>query len=246
MWSKIRTLFKNNLTGILGTIAFHLIIAVVFMMIRFSATKSGLESVIYLDLGEELVSEEFTEPVVAEDPQIEQMVNELMAESRRNIPVNLASQMDEKISTEKYLERLAEDLYGTRPDGYYRQPEHLQELTEPEEKADMYMAPEKSDNQVNEVYKGLTTIYYALENRHHIELPIPVYKCEGAGEITVTIAVDQRGRVVQVELNSEAVNINEYCLEEAAKNAALATRFNIDMNAPTRQKGTISYNFIAQ
>ena len=246
MWSKIRTFVKNNLTGILGTIAFHLIIAVVFMMIRFSATKSGLESVIYLDLGEEPVSEELTEPVVAEDPRIEQMVNELMAESRRNIPVNLASQMDEEISTEKYLERLAEDLYGTRPDGYYQQPERLQELGKPEEKADMYMEPEKSEDQVNEVYKGLTTIYYSLENRYHIELPIPVYKCEGAGEITVTIAVDQRGKVVQVELNSEAVNINEYCLEEAAKNAALTTRFNIDMNAPTRQKGTISYHFIAQ
>src|SRR4030042_2260247 len=139
MWSKIRTLVNNNLTGILGTIAFHLIIAVVFMMIRFSATKSGLESIIYLDLGEAPVREELTEPFVTEDPRIEQMVNELMTESRRNIPVNLASQMDEKISTEKYLERLAEDLYGTRPDGYYRQPE----LAVPGGKADMYMGTEQ-------------------------------------------------------------------------------------------------------
>jgi hypothetical protein len=245
MWSKIRTLIKNNLTGILGTIAFHLIIAVVFMMIRFSATKSDLESVIYLDLGEEPVREELTEPVVNEDPRIEQMVNELLAESRRNIPVNLSSQINEEISTDKYLEQLAEDMNGTRPDAYYRQLERLQELSEPEEIADMYMEPEKSDNQVK-VYKGLTTIYYSLENRYHTELPIPVYKCEGAGEITVTIAVDQRGRVVQVEFNSEAVSTNEYCLEEAARNAALATRFNIDMNAPVRQKGTITYHFIAQ
>jgi hypothetical protein len=247
MWSRIRTLIKNNLTGILGTIAFHLTLAVIFMLFRISANRSNLENIIYLDFGDEPVKEEVKVPGIQANAGVEQEVNELLAESRRNIPVNIATRMADEISTEKYLEKLEEDMNGSRPDEYYQQQERLRELNEKNEKAEMIVAPEKTDkDQESHPYEGLTTIYYSLENRYHLRLPLPVYKCEGAGEVTVTVAVDQKGKVIQAEIAGDAADVDELCFREAARTAALSSRFNADFSAPLRQKGTITYQFIAQ
>jgi TonB family protein len=97
-----------------------------------------------------------------------------------------------------------------------------------------------------EPYTGPTNIYYALENRYHLRLPVPVYQCQGSGLIEVRIVVDQNGRVVQAEINQPGTGTSEACLEEAAKRAALRTRFNADFQAAARQVGTITYHFIAQ
>ena len=247
MWSEIRIKIRNNLTGILGTIAFHLAIAVILMIIKVSSAKSGLESIIFLDLSGEPVKEEILNADIPVDPKVEQLVEDMLAEARRNIPVNVATRMGEEISTEKYIEQLEKDLDGSRPDGYYQQQESMKELIEQNEQADMYVPPEKKEKeQENKLYEGFTTIYYSLENRYHLYLPVPVYKCEGAGEITVTIAVDQIGRVVQVDAGGEPDDPNELCFQEAAKRSALAAKFNADFNAPLRQKGSITYQFIAQ
>ena len=88
--------------------------------------------------------------------------------------------------------------------------------------------------------------FYELEFRYHLKLPVPVYKCEGDGIVEVKIAVDQKGRVVQAEVDKPGDEFNEICLAEAARRAALLTRFNGDFGAPVRQEGTITYHFIAQ
>jgi len=248
MWNAIRIKIKNNLIGILGTIAFHLSILVVLLLIRFSQVRSDLESVIQLEYEEVPEQEESLPSASGGDYAIGQVTDQLLAEAIRNIPVNRAGDLDKEISTEKFVQQIKENLDGSKPDAYYQQQERLKELIEQDEQADMYMEPEikKEDNQENKLYEGPTTIYYSLENRYHQYLPIPVYKCEGAGEITVNITVDQRGRVVQVEMGSEAADANVLCFQEAARKSALETRFNADFNAPSRQKGTITYYFFAQ
>ena len=57
---------------------------------------------------------------------------------------------------------------------------------------------------------------------------------------------DIEGRVVQAEVDKPGDAFNEICLAEAARIAALRTRFNSDFGAPVRQQGTITYHFIAQ
>jgi len=64
--------------------------------------------------------------------------------------------------------------------------------------------------------------------------------------IEVSIVVDQKGRVIHAQVDQQGGSVNEICLAEAAKNAALRTRFNTDYKAATRQAGTITYHFIAQ
>ena len=238
----------NNLNGILGTIAFHLGLAILFLLLRMSSVKSGMESVIYVDFEEQpeaaMPGQEQEQELKAE---VDQRVDRLLAEKMKNIPVNIASDEDDKISTEKYVEQLKEQLSEDHPDEWYRNRERLRELTEAQEHADLYAAPEKQDSgDVNETYKGPTTITYSLEGRYHLHLPIPVYRCEGEGELTIDIAVDQRGRVVQVQVPETGDDFNAICLADAARRAALNTRFNADYNAPFRQRGTITYHFLPQ
>ena len=108
------------------------------------------------------------------------------------------------------------------------------------------MESEDPDQKGAEPFEGPTNIYYELEYRYHRRLPVPVYKCEGAGMIEVKIVVDQSGRVVQVETEKSGQTANDICLAEAARNAALKTLFNADYDAPTRQTGKLIYHFIAQ
>ncbi len=246
MWTRIRKVMEDNMTGILGTLAFHMVLVIAFLFLKMSSIKSDIESIIYLDLGEDAIQEWMPEQHTELTTEVEQRVNEMITDNRRNIPVNIASRMEEEISTEKYLEQLQEQMDESRPDEWSRNQERLRELTMMDEQADAYAQLDEQEESDAELYMGPTTIVYSLEGRYHIRLPIPVYKCEGEGEITLTIVVDQRGRVVQVQVPDEGTSFNDLCLADAAKKSALNSRFNTDFNAPLRQKGTITFHFIAQ
>jgi TonB family protein len=95
-------------------------------------------------------------------------------------------------------------------------------------------------------YKGPTTISYTLEGRSHVYINPPVYQCQGSGKVVVDIVVNQSGYVIDANINKSKSQITEDCLVEAANRAALTTRFNAKNTAPDRQRGTITYIFIAQ
>jgi hypothetical protein len=95
-------------------------------------------------------------------------------------------------------------------------------------------------------YKGPTRIYYDLEGRTHTYLPVPIYKCEGSGKITLAIEVDLKGIVERAEVVPGESTTNDECLIETAISTALISRFNADINAPKVQRGTLTYHFVAQ
>ena len=94
-------------------------------------------------------------------------------------------------------------------------------------------------------YKGKSNIHYSLENRYHAYLPIPVYLAEGGGEVIVDIVVGRDGVVLKAEPrpNPAIADLNTFAY---ARQAAEKTIFNEDPKAPERQKGTITYLFLAQ
>jgi len=97
----------------------------------------------------------------------------------------------------------------------------------------------------SETYKGPSVISYKLEGRKAVSLPIPVYKCLGGGDVTVMIAVDQRGYVVAASV-ATAFSSSDACLMEFAIRAAKQSRFTASDKAPVQQQGEIVYRFIAQ
>lgn len=235
---------QDHASGILGTIAFHLFLVMVFLIVRISAERTLLESMIMLEFEEE--SPEVEDLLQAPDPEFERLVATYLDESRSNIPVNVARQLDEQLSTERYVEEIESELDAGRSMDYQDLQERLRELEEIAEEDLVVEGEEEKPELPPEPFEGPTNIFYDLEFRYHIRLPVPVYQCEGSGIIEVKIAVDQQGRVVQAELDKPGNTFNEICLAEAAKRAALQTRFNSDFGAPVRQQGSITYHFIPQ
>ena len=70
-----------------------------------------------------------------------------------------------------------------------------------------------------------------------------VQECNEAGRVVVSIEVDRTGRVISAVPGVRGTTNNSKCLLEPAKRAALATKFNADENAPSKQIGKIIYNF---
>ena len=242
-WDRWDEKIQEHATGILGTIAFHMVLIAVFLAIKISTEKSLLETLIMFEFEEEVTEEQMymQEP----DPEFEEKLARYLEEPRSNVPVNLARQIDQELSTEKYVQELEKDLDENRPEDWEEMKERLKELEEINQE-ELIMEAEDITKREPAVYEGPTNIYYDLEFRYHLRLPVPVYKCEGAGLIEVKIVVDQRGRVVKAEADKPGNTANEICLEEAAISAALSTRFNADYDAPVNQVGTITYHFIAQ
>jgi outer membrane biosynthesis protein TonB len=67
--------------------------------------------------------------------------------------------------------------------------------------------------------------------------------CNEQGSVAVTIKVDREGKVISAEPGARGTTNPSKCLYDAAKEAALKTKFNSDPNAPEIQIGRIIYTF---
>ncbi len=84
---------------------------------------------------------------------------------------------------------------------------------------------------------------YRLGNRKALAKPKPTYDCNEEGKVVVQISVDKAGKVINARPGVKGTTNSATCLLRRAKEAALKTRFNSDSNAPTKQVGSIIYNF---
>jgi len=87
-------------------------------------------------------------------------------------------------------------------------------------------------------------IGYDLGGRGAKHLPKPAYDSEEQGKVVVEIKVDRTGKVVSAIAGARGTTISDLRLRRLAEEAALRSVFAQDPNAPERQKGTITYNFI--
>ena len=74
-------------------------------------------------------------------------------------------------------------------------------------------------------------------------LPKPTYNAQVEGTVVVQVKVDQYGQVTEAIPGAEGTTVTEKTLWNAARNAALKAHFNMDANAPALQTGTITYIF---
>ena len=85
---------------------------------------------------------------------------------------------------------------------------------------------------------------YDLGGRGAKHLPKPAYDSEEQGKVVVDIKVDRNGKVVSAMAGAKGTTISDLRLRRLAEEAALRSVFASDPNAPERQRGTITYNFI--
>ena len=231
----MKTLIKNNINGILGTIIFHLIALIIFLLFRIGQLEKKKE-VFLIDFAQE--QKDIKQVIEEQQPKFED-AGQLPAEMKRNIAVNVENKLKEEISTEKYEEELKQEL-GIKDlhpnlDRTISEEDLLVNNEKKEEKK-----PKKNE------YSGPTTVTYSLKGRWKMYLPLPIYKCEGGGKVVIEIIVNQQGEVISADFSNSGSETSDPCLVEAAKLAAYQTYFNADINSEQRQKGYISYQFISQ
>lgn len=83
---------------------------------------------------------------------------------------------------------------------------------------------------------------YQLGSRKALTKPKPTYNCNEEGRVVIKIYVNKQGIVTKAVLGKGSTN-NAPCLVNAAKKAALQTKWESDKNAPDTQIGRIIFNF---
>lgn len=235
----MRIIPDDKINGILGTIIFHMLLVLLFLTVKVGDVRRKQMEYIPIEFDEKLMDmQEFIKDMENKNVEIEPLEEEV----RRNIAVNVASQMNEKISTEKYIEQLKEELGIENLHQYHdRKLPGEGNITYSEEKNDS----ESDESPPDKEYMGPTNVTYFLENRFKQYLPIPVYTCKGGGLVVVNIIVSQKGDVISTSISEDSETKDE-CLMVTAIKYASRTRFNADFNADPRQKGYIMYQFIPQ
>jgi len=90
-----------------------------------------------------------------------------------------------------------------------------------------------------------TTISYSLKDRKALQLPNPVYTCEGGGKIVISIEVSATGHITKATYNKGLSTTTNGCLIDSALEYASQARFTT-LAGRDGQLGTISYNFPGQ
>ena len=230
---------RHVLSGLLGTIIFHMLLVIFFLIFKLGKVKKKHEETLQIEFINELTEiKEFLA-----NNQIKQVeIEPLDDQTAKNIAVNVADKLDNEISTEKYLEELKEELGIKELNQQLK--DDLPEESDPEFR-DNSPEEKKEENKKKQNYKGKTNISYDLKNRTHRRIYVPVYRCQGGGKVIVDIVVDQTGNVVNATYSTKSKTSNICLIEEAIK-SAYRFLFNADPTAETKQKGTITFQFIPQ
>lgn len=85
---------------------------------------------------------------------------------------------------------------------------------------------------------------YLLKGRRTLSTPKRKPNCNEEGIVVVKIEVDTNGKVIKAVAGVKGTTNNNPCLLEPAKKAAMATKWNPDGDAPTKQIGYIRYEFV--
>jgi hypothetical protein len=247
--------YKGKIIGILGTVIFHLVAAIFFMLFQIHSLNIDLSNEFVIEFAEESPDNLKDKERLIELPAkgMEQVLQG--DEDLLNIARNLANKPDVQIDPEDYINKVKDELIKSGKlgvDNYIDEWKRLKEAAKDEKLAYENRTGEKEEEEPLESevmaanYQGPTRIYYNLEGRNHTYLPIPIYKCEGSGKIVLAILVNQKGIVEEARIIETESTTIDPCLEDTAVNTALISRFNPDIYSPKIQAGTLTYHFVAQ
>ncbi len=246
--------YDERLVGIFGTVIIHLIAAILFMSFQINKIKKDISHEFQMEFAPEEAIENKEKLVELPSTSVERVLKG--DDEMLNIARNLANKAEEKINPADYIDKVKEELIKSGKlglDNYIDEKKKLNEAKSNEnpgiaKDTIKKMVTDKPDDSQKMAanYKGATRIYYDLANRTHTYLPIPIYKCQVSGKVVLNIEVNQNGFVEKAQIIANESTTSDECLIETAVTTALVSRFNSDFNSPKIQKGTLSYQFVAQ
>lgn len=228
---------RNIISGLLGTVSIHLIVLILFLVVRLDKVHNKHKEPLTIEFDDPAFKT--LEQLMQEIKMLESDVKPLSNDQLSNIAVNTANQLEQKISTEKYIEELKQELNIDELNPKFDEPKGNEPVVQEENKNEP-----KKEKPKTEFYKGPTRISYHLEGRTSRYMHIPVYKCQGRGMVIINIVVNPDGNVISSSVSS--TNTNEECIIKTALESAAISTFNKVPGAESRQQGTITYDFVAQ
>ena len=231
---------KDDRAGLYITVIVHLVVLIILMAVQLGATIKK-ESSFVLDFTKAEQIEKLKKELDLKQA-INDRLNEMLAggyEPVRNVVVDRFELKDDRHSAED-AEQLYKDVEKLKED--------LQKMPEVPQDNEIVAetTPRKKEEPKKEAkYSGPSVLSYELEGRKASRLPIPAYRCIGAGEVKVNITVDKQGTVVGAKVD-EGSSSSDGCLRSFAIRAARMSKFSMSTTAPDRQQGYIIYQFVAQ
>ena len=234
-------LTPDQQAGLYITVSIHLSVIIVLLAVRIGFEVQQENSFV-MDFTAQEEVERLQQRIRMQErveAQLEQMLSD-QGVPVRNVTVDQSTLKDDR---------------GTNAEELYKEAERLaKELQEGQHKADdtpdsfAAVQEEKKEKKKEEAkpYSGPSVLSWSLDGRRASRLPIPAYRCYGAGEITVIITVNNRGDVVNAKVDDSTTSSQDGCLRTFAIRAARLSKFSASPEAPARQMGTITYAFIAQ
>jgi hypothetical protein len=245
---KIISLYRDNINGIIATMAIHLI---VLLGLLFAELRNGLD----------LPTESLFVDLVSEVPQSPEEEKEKTDLGNQSLAMNRgrsgANNSNRAVNMGDQSSRSSGDPFFDKE--YAREVAEAKKLASDVNKnlakkipviGDIPMPVASTEGMTREEakrssFKGKSNIHYILGNRYHLQLPIPVYLALGGGQVVVDIVVNRDGDVIQATPRENSI-IPDPTILAYAKQAAEKTIFNPDSSAPEKERGTISYLFVAQ
>ena len=248
---KVNEIYKQNIYGVITTLIFHIILLIVLLTSNLEYGKKAVEEAVLLNfpVEEKKLPEPEKEPKAEISTSGKQMSGSNQMTSNRAVndaskdAANSSSRSNDPFFDKAYNKEIeaAKQLVTDVNKTLAKKIPKIGDIRMPEDNTQGKTREEVKQSN----FKGKSNIHYFLENRYHSRLPIPVYLAEGGGDVIVDIVVGRDGHVLSANPRPNQ-KIADMTILAYAKQAAEKTWFNEDASAPEKQKGTITYSFVAQ
>lgn len=232
--------------GIIAAMSLYLVVMVALIVVKIVVEPALVSNVVQIDLEQieqlkeerDRLAEEVEQKQIEEQIEWEEVQNQISNESSLEAE-RIESDIEEMIEAAAEQQRVMAENRAAYERGLAEAQELIDNPPPPKPFLESQLKPRR-DIKVG----GKVTVSYTLNNpvRHARELVVPSYLCEGGGEVSIRIGVDQKGEVVIAKV----IRGGDECQQQAALNSALASRFEINRGAPYRHMGLIIYTFVPQ
>lgn len=237
-----RMLSKEKKIGLLTTIIVHLVVLIIFLILKINEV-ARVEHIFELDFSGQEEYEQLQKLEAAKEmaaKELEELLKENGTSSPyRNVVVDRsAKSLDNAKGRDKVFDEARE--LQKRLDASKRAAEEA--LDEESEGESVGNAQQENNAPA---YTGASLLSYKLDGRKAINIPVPAYKCVGAGDVSVRITVNRKGYVIAAQI-VDAASSSDECLRSESLQAARRSRFTASSTSPEKQIGEIVYRFVAQ
>ena len=239
----MKRLSSEDRAGLYITAIIHLAVIIVLLaaQIGFSVQRENTFVMDFTRQEQKQQEKEKIELTKSAAQKLEELIAaaSMQGGAYRNVTVNRSQALkDDRNTDAEKLYRDAERLARELKDGQNRP-------DDPDDYVDTGSSQKDEPEIKKQTYSGPSVLSWSLEGRKASRLPIPAYRCMGAGQVTVIIVVNNNGDVVNAKVEDSLSSADE-CLRGFPKRAARLSKFSASQTAPSRQTGNIVYQFIAQ